>query len=83
LWITGRPETDDADAAFARLPDRDGDGVPEILHGSVSYIWNGPGFGEDGFVEILSGRTGSRLAHIPESMVHERIGPRPASAKSK
>lgn len=46
--------------------DLDGDGVPEILSGAVLYLRDGPQFGLDGCVHILSGKTGAKLKDIEE-----------------
>jgi hypothetical protein len=75
LWERPRLESEEQDAAVCGVLDRDGDGVAEILHGSVFFIFDGPQWGENGSVEILSGKTANRLRVIAEYDVYDQIGP--------
>jgi hypothetical protein len=75
LWFTGRFDMVGADAGINVMSDRNGDGVREVLHGSVEYILDGPFWGQNGRVEILSGKDGKELLVLPESKVRDWIGP--------
>ncbi len=65
-WNSEKGTVEEEQSSIASTGDINGDGVCEILSGAVLYLPDGPQFGLDGCVHILSGKTGAKLKDIEE-----------------